>query len=55
MTQYQADVVLGKIREVESLLSTLALEAQEPSRSDVHDAKIHLWKAADAIGKATNE
>jgi hypothetical protein len=52
MTRYQADEVLGKVREAESLLSTLAVGAQEPSNSDLHDAKIHLWKAMDAIEKA---
>ena len=50
MTEYQAEVVVGKLREAESLL--LSMEAENP---DLHDAKIHIWKAMDVIAKATNE
>ncbi len=50
MTYYQADVVVGKLREAESLL--ISLETEEPKNEAVHDARILVWNAIDKLGKA---
>lgn len=52
MTEYQSEVVVGKLREAESLL--LGLIEDNPKVDSLHDAKIHIWKAMDQIAKAAN-
>jgi Flp pilus assembly protein TadD len=50
MTDYQAEVVVGKLREAESLL--ISLTTEEPKNEALHDARILVWNAIDKMGKA---
>lgn len=47
MTSYQADVLVGTLREAESLLRSL--ENDDPKNDALHDARICVWNALDKI------
>ena len=54
MTGYQAQVVIDQLRRSESLLLPLVADEKEHP-DELHDAKIHIWKAIERLGKVADE